>query len=167
MHWQMMKSRRNYSIIFLLIIYKIIHWVCFSSMSTGLNSMCGVIFEDLIRPAYNKPISERTASFIMKIIVVVIGLYILFLYKLLSKRNLNTLTRQLKLLRTNDYPYLTYRGLGMSYPCLAVHQYISYKSGSRKGHRIETRVQIKNRSLQPFLQIKIKTLYFQGLFAWC
>ncbi|CAH1647597.1 unnamed protein product [Spodoptera littoralis] len=44
-----------------------------SSMSTGLNSMCGVIFEDLIRPAYNKPISERAASFIMKIIVVVIG----------------------------------------------------------------------------------------------
>ncbi|KAF9417612.1 hypothetical protein HW555_005319, partial [Spodoptera exigua] len=44
-----------------------------SSMSTGLNSMCGVIFEDLIRPAYNKPISERAASFIMKIIVVVVG----------------------------------------------------------------------------------------------
>ncbi|XP_075990715.1 sodium-coupled monocarboxylate transporter 2-like [Anticarsia gemmatalis] len=44
-----------------------------SSMSTGLNSMCGVIFEDLIRPAYNKPISERTASFIMKITVVIIG----------------------------------------------------------------------------------------------
>ncbi|XP_063546879.1 sodium-coupled monocarboxylate transporter 1-like [Cydia strobilella] len=44
-----------------------------SSMSTGLNSLCGVIFEDLIRPAYNKPISEKTASFIMKIIVVVIG----------------------------------------------------------------------------------------------
>ncbi|XP_022118462.1 sodium-coupled monocarboxylate transporter 1-like [Pieris rapae] len=44
-----------------------------STMSTGLNSMCGVIFEDLIRPAYNKPISEKTASFIMKIIVVIIG----------------------------------------------------------------------------------------------
>ncbi|KAL4717724.1 hypothetical protein ACJJTC_000873 [Scirpophaga incertulas] len=44
-----------------------------SSMSTGLNSMCGVIFEDLIRPAYNKPISEKSASFIMKMIVVVIG----------------------------------------------------------------------------------------------
>lgn len=42
-------------------------------MSTGLNSLCGVIFEDLIRPAYNKPISEKTASFIMKIIVVIIG----------------------------------------------------------------------------------------------
>ncbi|VVC93757.1 unnamed protein product [Leptidea sinapis] len=44
-----------------------------STMSTGLNSMCGVIFEDLIRPAYRKPISEKTASLIMKLIVVVIG----------------------------------------------------------------------------------------------
>ncbi|GBP93976.1 Sodium-coupled monocarboxylate transporter 1 [Eumeta japonica] len=35
--------------------------------------MTGVIFEDLIRPAYNKPISEKTASFIMKIIVVILG----------------------------------------------------------------------------------------------
>lgn len=51
----------------------IFHGVCFSSMSTGLNSMCGVIFEDLVRPAYNKPISEKTASFVMKIIVVIIG----------------------------------------------------------------------------------------------
>ncbi|XP_014366298.2 sodium-coupled monocarboxylate transporter 1 isoform X2 [Papilio machaon] len=44
-----------------------------SSMSTGLNSLCGVIFEDLIRPAYKSPISERAASFIMKIIVVLVG----------------------------------------------------------------------------------------------
>ncbi|XP_041987857.1 sodium-coupled monocarboxylate transporter 2-like [Aricia agestis] len=44
-----------------------------SSMSTGLNSICGVIFEDMIRPTYNKPISERTASLIMKIIVAVVG----------------------------------------------------------------------------------------------
>lgn len=50
----------------------------FSSMSTGLNSMCGVIFEDLIRPAYNKPITEKNASFIMKIIVVAIGRYVFF-----------------------------------------------------------------------------------------
>ncbi|XP_068084240.1 sodium-coupled monocarboxylate transporter 2 [Anabrus simplex] len=43
-----------------------------SSMSTGLNSMTGVLFEDLIRPRL-KTISEARASFIMKIIVVVIG----------------------------------------------------------------------------------------------
>lgn len=42
-------------------------------MSTGLNSMTGVIFEDLIRPMFKKPISEARASFIMKIIVTVIG----------------------------------------------------------------------------------------------
>ena len=45
----------------------------YSSMSTGLNSMTGVIFEDLIRPMIKKPISEKCASLIMKVIVVVIG----------------------------------------------------------------------------------------------
>ncbi|XP_026465208.1 LOW QUALITY PROTEIN: sodium-coupled monocarboxylate transporter 1-like [Ctenocephalides felis] len=44
-----------------------------SSMSTGLNSMTGVIFQDLIKPMYKKPITEERASFIMKIIVVIIG----------------------------------------------------------------------------------------------
>lgn len=35
--------------------------------------MTGVIFEDLIRPMAKKPISEKCASLIMKVIVVVIG----------------------------------------------------------------------------------------------
>ncbi|PNF13986.1 hypothetical protein B7P43_G08671 [Cryptotermes secundus] len=44
-----------------------------SSMSTGLNSMTGVIFEDLIRPVVKERISESRASLIMKVIVAVIG----------------------------------------------------------------------------------------------
>ncbi|XP_063224315.1 sodium-coupled monocarboxylate transporter 2-like [Bacillus rossius redtenbacheri] len=44
-----------------------------STMSTGLNSMTGVIFEDLIRPACRTPISEARASLVMKAVVVVIG----------------------------------------------------------------------------------------------
>lgn len=43
-------------------------------MSTGLNSMTGVIFEDIIKSVYRKPISEIQASFIMKILVVIIGI---------------------------------------------------------------------------------------------
>lgn len=42
-------------------------------MSTGLNSMCGVILEDFIKPIYKKPISEARASFIMKLITVILG----------------------------------------------------------------------------------------------
>lgn len=42
-------------------------------MSTGLNSMTGVIFEDLIKPRMKKPLTEAKASFIMKIMVVIIG----------------------------------------------------------------------------------------------
>ncbi|XP_063914126.1 sodium-coupled monocarboxylate transporter 1-like [Zophobas morio] len=44
-----------------------------SSMSTGLNSMTGVIFEDFIKPKLKKPLSAARASFLMKIMVVVIG----------------------------------------------------------------------------------------------
>ncbi|XP_015430372.1 PREDICTED: sodium-coupled monocarboxylate transporter 2-like [Dufourea novaeangliae] len=44
-----------------------------STMSTGLNSMSGVIYEDMIKPCLRDPISEVAASRIMKIMVVVIG----------------------------------------------------------------------------------------------
>lgn len=44
-----------------------------SSMSTGLNSMTGVIFEDLIKPRIKKPLTEAQASFLMKVIVVIVG----------------------------------------------------------------------------------------------
>lgn len=42
-------------------------------MSTGLNSMTGVILVDFIRPLRKKPLSEGQASFYMKIMVVVLG----------------------------------------------------------------------------------------------
>ncbi|XP_066143288.1 sodium-coupled monocarboxylate transporter 1-like isoform X2 [Euwallacea fornicatus] len=45
-----------------------------SSMSTGLNSMTGVIFEDLIKPRLKRTMSEAHASLLMKIIVVLIGI---------------------------------------------------------------------------------------------
>uniref|UniRef100_A0AAR5PFT8 Sodium/solute symporter n=1 Tax=Dendroctonus ponderosae TaxID=77166 RepID=A0AAR5PFT8_DENPD len=44
-----------------------------SSMSTGLNSMTGVIFEDLIKPRLKRPLTEAQASFLMKMIVATIG----------------------------------------------------------------------------------------------
>ncbi|KAG8229026.1 hypothetical protein J437_LFUL007581 [Ladona fulva] len=46
-----------------------------SSMSTGLNSMSGVIYEDFIRPFRKVPMSEEQASFLMKIICVIIGVF--------------------------------------------------------------------------------------------
>lgn len=42
-------------------------------MSTGLNSMSGVIYEDMIKPCLRKPISNFGASLIMKATVVIIG----------------------------------------------------------------------------------------------
>ncbi|RLU19628.1 hypothetical protein DMN91_008185 [Ooceraea biroi] len=43
------------------------------TMSTGLNSMSGVIYEDMIKPCLRKPISNVGASRIMKATVVIIG----------------------------------------------------------------------------------------------
>ncbi|XP_047112838.1 sodium-coupled monocarboxylate transporter 2-like [Schistocerca piceifrons] len=56
-----------------------------SSMSTGLNSMTGIIFEDLIRPCVKKPISEARASFIMKVMVALIGALCVALVFLVEK----------------------------------------------------------------------------------
>ncbi|XP_043249567.1 sodium-coupled monocarboxylate transporter 1-like isoform X2 [Colletes gigas] len=44
-----------------------------STMSTGLNSMSGVIYGDMIKPWFRNPVSEVTASRTMQGIVVVIG----------------------------------------------------------------------------------------------
>ncbi|CAB0003185.1 unnamed protein product [Nesidiocoris tenuis] len=44
-----------------------------STMSTGLNSMTGVIFQDLIKPNISLHITESQSSFVMKAMVVIIG----------------------------------------------------------------------------------------------
>ncbi|KAE8736781.1 hypothetical protein FOCC_FOCC017764 [Frankliniella occidentalis] len=44
-----------------------------SSMSTSLNSMTGVIWEDLVRPHLKRPVSEQRASQVLKLLVVAIG----------------------------------------------------------------------------------------------
>lgn len=42
-------------------------------MSTGLNSMSGVIYEDMIRPCLKTPLSSLGASRVMKATVIVTG----------------------------------------------------------------------------------------------
>ncbi|XP_059477403.1 sodium-coupled monocarboxylate transporter 1-like [Neocloeon triangulifer] len=44
-----------------------------SSMSTGLNSITGVLYEDFVKPSVKKPWSEAKASFLMKVVVAVVG----------------------------------------------------------------------------------------------
>ncbi|XP_011307182.1 sodium-coupled monocarboxylate transporter 1 [Fopius arisanus] len=44
-----------------------------STMSTGLNSMSGVIYEDMINPLLKRPLSQVAASRLMKLLVVFIG----------------------------------------------------------------------------------------------
>lgn len=43
-------------------------------MSTGLNSMSGVIYEDMIKPLLKNPLSQVAASRVMKFLVILIGI---------------------------------------------------------------------------------------------
>ncbi|KAK0176391.1 hypothetical protein PV328_000534 [Microctonus aethiopoides] len=45
-----------------------------STMSTGLNSMSGVIYEDMIKPLLKNPLSQVAASRVMKFLVILIGI---------------------------------------------------------------------------------------------
>lgn len=49
-----------------------------SSMSTGLNTLAGTIYEDFLRPRYPAA-SEKSASNVMKLLVVILGILILSL----------------------------------------------------------------------------------------
>ncbi|KAL7298032.1 hypothetical protein TKK_0009039 [Trichogramma kaykai] len=56
-----------------------------STMSTGLNSMSGVIYEDMIKPCLKRPLSDLGASRVMKLTVVVIGVVCVALVLLVEK----------------------------------------------------------------------------------
>lgn len=45
-----------------------------SSLSTCLNSMSAVVLEDFVKPFVKQPLSERTVNWVMRSVVVVIGL---------------------------------------------------------------------------------------------
>lgn len=54
-------------------------------MSTGLNSMSGVIYEDMIKPLMKKPLSQVAASRVMKLMVILIGIICVALVFLVEK----------------------------------------------------------------------------------
>ncbi|XP_076754285.1 sodium-coupled monocarboxylate transporter 2 [Xylocopa sonorina] len=56
-----------------------------STMSTGLNSMSGVIYEDMIKPRLRIPLSEMAASRTMKLTVVLTGIICVALVFLVEK----------------------------------------------------------------------------------
>lgn len=75
-----------------------------STMSTGLNSMTGVIYEDMIKPSWKKPISEANASFIMKIVVVIIGVICVSMVFIVEQ--LGTLIQVSQGITPNNYSFL-------------------------------------------------------------
>ncbi|CAG9768944.1 unnamed protein product [Ceutorhynchus assimilis] len=87
-----------------------------SSMSTGLNSMTGVIFEDLIKPKLKKPLTEAQASLLMKVIVVIIGTVCVGLVFVVEK--LGTLIQAAGSIGAiTAGPLMGVFALGMFFPC--------------------------------------------------
>lgn len=56
-----------------------------SSLSTCLNSMSAVVLEDFVKPFCKTPVTEQTASWVMRLVVVVVGAICLSLVFLVEK----------------------------------------------------------------------------------
>lgn len=56
-----------------------------SSLSTGLNSICAVLLEDFIKPAFKDQLSERAVAVIMRLIIVIFGLITLSMVFIVEK----------------------------------------------------------------------------------
>lgn len=83
-------SENNSFILLLLFFILALNYVAhyyfgFSTMSTGLNTLSGTIYEDFIEPLLpNKP-TERKASLILKFLVVAIGIVAVLLVTIVEK----------------------------------------------------------------------------------
>lgn len=56
-----------------------------SSLSTCLNSMSAVVLEDFVKPFVKKPLSEQATNWIMRSVVVVIGVLCVFMVYVVEK----------------------------------------------------------------------------------
>uniref|UniRef100_A0A146KR03 Sodium-coupled monocarboxylate transporter 2 n=2 Tax=Lygus hesperus TaxID=30085 RepID=A0A146KR03_LYGHE len=56
-----------------------------SSMSAGLNTVAGTFYEDFLEPVFNEKLSEKKASFVMKVLVVLFGFISVCLVSVIEK----------------------------------------------------------------------------------
>ncbi|XP_073990082.1 sodium-coupled monocarboxylate transporter 1-like isoform X2 [Rhodnius prolixus] len=84
-----------------------------SVMSSALNSVTGVIFEDLVRPSTDS-FSEKKTCILMKIIVLIVGILCVVMAFIVD--NLNTLIQAARISDITTGPLLGMFTLGMFFP---------------------------------------------------
>ncbi|XP_066591504.1 sodium-coupled monocarboxylate transporter 2-like isoform X3 [Prorops nasuta] len=87
-----------------------------SSLSTGLNSMAAVVFEDFIKPFRKNPLSSRMADFIMKLTVVILGVTCVALVFVVEKAGSHVLQLSISLSAITSGPTLGIFSMGILLP---------------------------------------------------
>ncbi|XP_057342127.1 sodium-coupled monocarboxylate transporter 1-like [Microplitis mediator] len=87
-----------------------------SSLSTGLNSMAAVIFEDFIKPFRKTPFSTRSADILMKLTVVVLGVICVALVFVVEKAGTHVLELSITMSAIHSGPSLGIFSIGILLP---------------------------------------------------
>ncbi|CAD6230585.1 GSCOCG00006833001-RA-CDS, partial [Cotesia congregata] len=87
-----------------------------SSLSTGLNSMAAVIFEDFIKPFRKTPFSTRTADILMKLTVVILGVVCVGLVFVVEKAGTHVLELTITMSAIHSGPSLGIFSIGILLP---------------------------------------------------
>ncbi|KAH0550205.1 sodium-coupled monocarboxylate transporter 1-like [Cotesia glomerata] len=87
-----------------------------SSLSTGLNSMAAVIFEDFIKPFRKTPFSTRTADILMKLTVVILGVVCVGLVFVVEKAGTHVLELTITMSAVHSGPSLGIFSIGILLP---------------------------------------------------
>lgn len=87
-----------------------------SSLSTCLNSMSAVVLEDFVKPFVKQPLTEQTISWIMRLVVVGVGVFCLCLVFLVEKMGSTVLQLTMSLEAITNGPLLGIFTIGIMLP---------------------------------------------------
>lgn len=92
-----------------------------SSLSTCLNSMSAVVLEDFVKPFVKQPLTEHTISWIMRLVVVGVGIFCLCLVFIVEKMGSTVLQLTMSLEAITNGPLLGIFTIGIMLPWIGAN----------------------------------------------